>query len=118
MPSDTGSPKPCFAYVTCPNEAVARHLAQRLVEARLAACVNILAPITSVFRWEGSVQEAQEIAFIAKTVEAQMPAVTALVQQHHPYDCACIVALPIAPDMGNPAFLSWIASQAQGNTGS
>jgi periplasmic divalent cation tolerance protein len=89
------------------DEAV--RIGHALVAERLAACVNVLGPITSVFEWEGRTQEDQEVAFLAKTRRARIDALVERVKALHSYDCPCAVALPI--DGGNPAFLQWIGEQ-------
>ena len=80
-----------------------------LVAERLAACVNVLGPITSCYRWKGRVQSAREVAFVAKTRSALVPRLTARVMELHTYDVPCVMALPIQG--GNAAFLEWIAAE-------
>lgn len=99
----------CFVYITAPNAAAARSIGRALVEARLAACANIFDGMTSVYRWEGAIQEETEAVLIAKTREDLVSALTAKVKALHSYDCPCVVALPIAG--GNSAFLDWIAAE-------
>jgi periplasmic divalent cation tolerance protein len=89
------------------DEAV--RIGHALVAENLAACVNVLGPITSVFRWDGETQEGEEVAFLAKTRRDHVDALSARVQALHSYDCACAVALPIQG--GNPAFLQWIGDE-------
>lgn len=98
-----------LVYVTTSGVMEAKKIGRALVEERLAACVNILNPIESLFWWEGEVQTAQETAFIAKTTEMQAPELIAAVKKHHSYDCPCIVTLDI--EAGNPDFLKWIADE-------
>jgi len=96
-------------YMTAGNAEEAKAIGRALVDERLAACVNILPPIVSLFRWDGAVQEETETAFIAKTRADQVAALTERVRTLHSYSCPCVVALPI--DGGNGAFLDWIASE-------
>jgi len=98
-----------LVYVTTPSVMEAKKIGRTLVENRLAACVNILNTIESLFWWEGEVQEAREAAFIAKTTEILVPELIAAVKKHHSYDCPCIVTLDI--EAGNPDFLKWIADE-------
>lgn len=98
-------------YITADGADEARRIGRALVEARLAACANILDPMTSVYWWEGKVQEGQETVLIAKTTADHVAALTAMVGELHSYDCPCIVSLPI--DGGNPAFLEWIAVETK-----
>ena len=100
-----------MVYMTAANEAEAATLARALVEARLAACANILGPIRSFYWWEGKVQDGGEIALIAKTRAELVPALTAKVKELHSFSVPCVVALPIAT--GNPYFLHWICQETQ-----
>ena len=96
-------------YVTAPSHDEALRLARVAVEERLAACANVLGPITSVYWWEGKVNQDGEVALLLKTRAALVEALTARLRELHPYECPCVVALAI--DGGNPAFLSWIAAE-------
>lgn len=93
---------------TCPDAASARRIADALVEARLAACVNVLPGITSVYRWQGKVEQADEVLLVAKTVRARLDALTRQVQALHPYELPEVVAVEISG--GLPAYLDWIAA--------
>jgi periplasmic divalent cation tolerance protein len=97
-----------FLYVTCPDAGQAETLGRALVEASLAACVNILPGMRSIYRWQGAVESADEAVMIVKT--AQAPAAQAFILRHHPYDCPCVVVLPLAG--GNPDYLTWIAASS------
>jgi periplasmic divalent cation tolerance protein len=99
----------CIIYMTAPNDAEAHTIARVLVEERLAACVNILSGMRSVYRWEGEIQEDDEVVLIAKTRRDLVPALTDRIKDIHSYDCPCVVAIPI--DGGNPEFLDWIDAQ-------
>lgn len=107
--SDTSDAR--LIYITTNGPEEARAIGRALVEARLAACANILDPMTSIFQWEGKVQEGQETVLIAKTTAALVDALTAKVRELHSYDCPCVVALPI--EGGNPAFIEWIAAETR-----
>jgi len=96
----------CIVYMTAADREEALRIGRALVAENLAACVNVLGEITSVYRWKGAVQEDGEVAFIAKTTRDKVPTLSERVQALHSYDCACVVALPI--EQGNPAFLQWI----------
>ena len=100
-----------MAYLTAANEDEARRIAKTLVEERLAACVNILGRIDSVYHWEGAVQSSEEIAFLAKTTEACFDALAARVRELHSYDLPCVVAVPLA--LGEAAFLGWIGENVR-----
>lgn len=96
-------------YTTCASREEARKIGSRLVEARLAACVNIFEAMNSIYLWEGQVQDDTESVMIAKTTAERAGAAMAEIRAVHSYDCPCILVLPIFD--GNPAFLSWIEEQ-------
>lgn len=96
-------------YVTAANREEALAIARAVVEERLAACANLLAPITSVYRWQGTVQEDTEVAMILKTQCELVERLTERILALHSYECPCVVALPITA--GNPAFLNWIRNE-------
>ncbi len=96
-------------YMTAGSLEEARTLARTVVEDRLAACVNVLPGMTSVYWWEGTAQFDEEIVVIAKTRADLVDALTARVKEVHSYSCPCVVALPI--DGGNPEFLQWIVDE-------
>ena len=95
-----------FVYITASSAEEAGRIGKALVEARLAACANVLGGVTSFYWWQGVVQEDAEAALILKTRAELVDALTAKVKELHSYDCPCVVALPI--DAGNPEFLAWI----------
>lgn len=92
---------------TCPDERTARNIGRGLVEAGLAACVNLVPGIASIYRWEGRLEEGQEWLLLIKTTAQRMDAVQAWITERHPYRLAEIIALPLAD--GLPAYLEWIA---------
>jgi periplasmic divalent cation tolerance protein len=94
-------------FCTIDSERAARDLAGALVDDRLAACVQVLGPIHSVFRWEGAVETASEWLLIMKTTTDRFPGLRDAVTARHPYEVPEIVALPI--EAGLPAYLGWIA---------
>jgi periplasmic divalent cation tolerance protein len=98
-----------LVLTNCPDTAVADSLAGKLVEARLAACVNILAPARSVYRWQGAVERAEEIPLLIKTTADRYAALESAIREHHPYELPEIVAIPI--DRGLPAYLQWVADE-------
>ena len=103
-----------LVFSTVEDAAAARRLADSVVGAGLAACVNILPPVTSVFRWESgsadagaaSVQAEQEVMMLIKTSAAAYPALESRLRDEHPYELPEIVAVPLT--RGLPAFLQWI----------
>ena len=103
------SEKLCWVYMTAGSFEEAKSLAQILVGQNLAACVNLLENMTSIYNWEDKMEESQEVIMIAKTRKTLMPKLIEKVNSLHSYDCPCILELPIQG--GNPEFLSWIESQ-------
>ena len=87
----------------------AKKIGRMLLEKRLAACVNLLDAVQSMYWWEETIQESREVVLIAKTTRQMVSAVTAAVKEIHSYECPCIVSLPI--EAGNPAFLKWISDE-------
>ena len=96
-------------YMTAGSLDEAKALGRALVEERLAACINVLPGMTSIYRWEGTERIDEEVVVIAKTRADLVDAVTARVKEIHSYSCPSVVALPI--DGGNPDFLQWIVDQ-------
>jgi periplasmic divalent cation tolerance protein len=81
-------------------------MARQLVEQGLAACVNILPPVASIYRWQGQVEQASEIPLLIKTTQARYQEIEQAILQAHPYEVPEIVALPLAA--GLPAYLAWM----------
>ena len=98
-----------FVYVTTGDRDAALAIGRALVDARLAACANVIDGMESVYRWQGTVEQAKEAVLILKTQSALLDDLTEKVRELHEYDCPCVVALPIVG--GNPAYLEWIAEQ-------
>jgi len=98
-----------LVYMTTADAEEARRIGRILVQERLAACVNIIAPMHSIYMWEGALQESQEVVLLAKTTRMRLAELTARVKGLHSYTCPCIVAFNI--DGGYPPFLSWIAGE-------
>ena len=96
-------------YVTAANPEEAHRIADVLVGERLAACVNILGPVRSVYRWKGQVERNDEIALIAKTQKSLFDRLAARVRALHSYDTPAIVAWPIVA--GDAAYLDWIGEE-------
>jgi periplasmic divalent cation tolerance protein len=92
-----------------PDAASARALAEHIVSARLAACVNILAPCRSVYRWQGKVEDANEVPLLIKTSAERYPELEAAIRARHPYELPEIVAVSLS--QGLPAYLDWVAAE-------
>ena len=94
-----------------PDQMAAEALATVLVEERLAACVNILQPCRSIYRWKGTVETASEVPLLIKTTESRYPALEAAIRARHPYETPEIIALPVA--LGLPDYLAWVAAETE-----
>ena len=92
-----------------PDRAAAEKLADTLIQKRVAACVNILAPCRSVYRWNGAVQHDEEHPVLIKTTRESYAALEAAIQEAHPYELPEIVAVPI--ERGLRAYLDWVATE-------
>lgn len=92
-----------------PDEQSAAKLAQQLVEARVAACVNQLAPCTSTYRWQGNIETATEVPLLIKTTSAAYPRLEQLIRAAHPYELPEIIAVPVTA--GLPAYLDWVSRE-------
>lgn len=101
--------EPMIVYVIVVSMDEAQTIARDVVDKKLAACANILPGITSIYRWEGAVQEDTETALILKSTAKNIAALTDAIKVIHSYDCPCVVALPIKD--GNIDFLNWIAQE-------
>jgi periplasmic divalent cation tolerance protein len=98
-------------YITVGSVAEARKIGRTLVEERLAACVNMIDGMQSLYWWEGKVQEDREVILLAKTTEERVQPLIQRVKALHSYECPCIVSLPISE--GNPAFIDWIKAEVR-----
>ena len=98
-----------WVYMTAESMDEAREIGKLLVEKRLAACVNIIENMTSIYWWEGQVQEGRETVLIAKSQAIHLPRLIEEVRAAHSYSCPCVVAMPICE--GNPDFLEWIRQE-------
>jgi periplasmic divalent cation tolerance protein len=92
-----------------PDADSAQALATTLVSERLAACVNVLAPCRSVYRWQGAIESAQEVPLLIKTTAARYADLEAAIRAAHPYELPEIIAVPIV--RGLPDYLSWVAAE-------
>jgi periplasmic divalent cation tolerance protein len=99
--------------ITIDSEQNARELQRLLVERRAAACVQVLGPILSTYRWEGKIETAQEWMCLAKTEAGQYDSLESLVKENHPYSVPEILALPIST--GNREYLDWIKAETMGS---
>jgi periplasmic divalent cation tolerance protein len=96
-------------YITCGSREEATAIARTVVEERLAACANIIGAMRSVYWWQGSVAEDDEIVLILKTTAERAGELTERVKALHSYDLPCVVEIPLGG--GNAAYLDWIAAE-------
>ena len=100
-----------LVFCSCPDRQTADLLATTLVEEQLAACVSTLPAITSVYRWQGQLERAEEVLLLAKTEASRVPALSARILALHPYELPEVVAVEAAG--GLPAYLAWVAEQSR-----
>lgn len=98
-------------YVVFGSAEEAEAIGRAMVEQRLAACVNILGPCRSIYRWRGAIEEAKEVAAVFKTALDRAPALTAAIGEAHSYDVPAITTLPIAG--ADAAYLDWIKAETR-----
>ena len=101
--------KPLLVLTNLPDRAAAESLADALISEQLAACVNILAPCRSVYRWQGAVQHDEEHPLLIKTTEERYAALEQAIRTRHPYELPEIVAVRI--ERGLAAYLEWLAAE-------
>lgn len=109
MPMD--ATQTLLVFTNLPDEASAQLLAARLVDGRFAACVSILAPCRSIYRWQGALQSAQEIPLLIKSTQGRYAALEAAIRADHPYELPEIVAVSVAH--GLPEYLEWVAAETR-----
>ncbi len=100
-----------IVLTNCPDEDVADRLARTLVEQKLAACVNRLPAVNSVYRWQGSVERAVEVPLLIKSTRERLPEIQEAIRALHPYEVPEIVAIPVVA--GLPAYLRWVVDETQ-----
>jgi periplasmic divalent cation tolerance protein len=96
---------------TCPDESVAGRLAAGLVEKHLAACVNVMPQIRSIYRWDGDIQKDDESLMVVKTTTDAFSAVSDWLQGNHPYDVPEILALPVCA--GSTDYMNWVLDETK-----
>ena len=100
-----------LVLTNCPDGEVADRIARTLVEQRLAACVNRLAPDESIYRWQGAVERAVEVPLLIKTTRERYAEIESTIRALHPYDVPEVVAWPVTS--GLPQYLRWIVDETQ-----
>lgn len=94
------------AFITAPDETVAKALAHGLVSNKLAACVNIVPKILSIYEWEGKINEDSEVLLMVKTSTSKVDEISKFIRENHPYAVAEVISFPI--ENGNQPYLEWI----------
>ena len=106
MPSESGKDA-ILVLTNLPDTTSAEKLAEILITGQLAACVNLLAPCTSIYQWQGKLEKANEVPMMIKTTHKHYADLEAAILKHHPYELPEIIYVTI--DGGLPAYLSWVA---------
>lgn len=95
------------AYVTAPDSSVAKTLAHGLINLKLAACINIIPSITSIYMWEGELNEDTEVLMMIKTNTSKIDDISKYIREHHPYKVAEVISVPI--ENGNAPYMDFLA---------
>ena len=98
-------------FTTCGSEEEARKVASALIERRVAACVNISAPVTSLYRWKGSVEESREWLLVIKSRHERFPELRAVLEAAHSYEVPEVLAIPVID--GSPGYLAWLEDETR-----
>ncbi|MBS2034141.1 divalent-cation tolerance protein CutA [bacterium] len=98
--------------MTCPSPEVAQTLARQLLERRLVACVNLVPQVTSLYWWEGQIQQDSEVLLVAKTVAERVEELKSILPALHPYEVPELLVLSV--EDGLPAYLGWVLASANG----
>ncbi|KQP50454.1 dihydroorotate dehydrogenase [Methylobacterium sp. Leaf399] len=101
--------RPLLVYTTFPDAGTALAIGEELVRARLAACVNVLPGMTSVYAWKGTVERGNEVVTILKTRESLGPALAAALKARHPYETPIVLHLPVLE--ADPDTMAWIVAE-------
>lgn len=102
-----------LVYITTKNKDEARNLGKAIIENRLAACVNIIDGMESMYHWKGNVETDNETILIAKTPYHNVNDLTKLVKKLHSYECPCIITLTITEQEGNEEYLQWLMKESR-----
>lgn len=101
-----------IAYVTTPNEDAAKKIANGIISNKLAACVNIIPNLVSIYEWDGRVNEDNEVLLMIKTTTDKIDELSKFVRENHPYSVAEVISVKI--ENGNPPYLDWITKAVKG----
>ncbi len=98
--------QPLVVYCSCPDLTVAERIAETVVAEHLAACVNIVPGLISIYRWQGQMQRESEVLLMLKTREAVYPLLETRIFELHPYEVPEVIAIPIT--LGATSYLNWL----------
>jgi len=107
--------RPVLVYTTFPDETTALAIAEALVSGKLAACVNLIPGMRSVYAWQGALERADEVVGIVKTREGLKDAVRAALKERHPYETPVVLFLDVSG--GDPDTIAWLMGETKGETG-
>ncbi len=98
-----------LCHCTCPDRDSADRIARVLVDERLAACASVVGDVRSTYRWQGAIEQAEEVLLLIKTSAARLPALLERIPQLHPHEVPEVLAVAVAA--GNPEYLAWIDAE-------
>ena len=98
-------------YTTWPDAETAQASGRAAVEAKLAACANVLAPMTSIYTWQGALQQEAETPMLLKTTASGAAVLRDFILERHPYDTPCVLALVVESGLSAPRFIQWIGEK-------
>jgi periplasmic divalent cation tolerance protein len=111
-------PDVVILYTTWPDAEKARAAGEAAVAAQLAACVNIFAPIASIYHWQGQIERAEETPMTLKTTSDAAPELKRLLVDRHPCETPCILALPVSAELSHAGFLAWVEAETRATASS
>ena len=100
-----------FIYITTADKAEARTIGRALVQEKLAACVNIIEGMESIYEWNDKIKESAECVLIAKTHASKVSKLTQKVIELHSYECPCVTSIPVNESEGNLEYLEWVKGE-------
>ena len=100
-------------YITTRDKAEARNIGRAIVQEQLAACVNIIDGMESIYQWKGEIVEEHECVLIAKTHYSKVKKLTERVTELHSYECPCVVSITLTENEGNKEYLKWLIGETK-----
>ena len=102
-----------IVYITTPDKTTAKNLSHKILQNRLAACINLVDGMESMYWWKGKITEGKECILLVKTHYSNMKQLTKLVDQYNSYDCPCVISLTITEDEGNEGYKNWLYNESK-----